>query len=164
MRILLFLFACTFLLAGCDESTRADQAPKQLRGCGELDGTAPAEPVVVGEDDWGCPIFEPVPCTEPLSAYDSLCGSECGPVTGVGANGDAWLIGCDFTSQMPCADFLFDPPTQCFRDPFAGNELWYTSPGCHVHFGALFCWSPCDPETEAWWGDPPDYCAGGTPR
>ncbi len=156
------VLSCGFLLAGCGGVTDADQAPKQLRSCGELEGVAPVEPVVVAEDEWGCPVFEPVPCTEPLTAYEPVCGPECAPTTGVDANGDAWVIGCDISSDRPCADVYFDPPTQCFRDPFVRRELWYTSHGCHVFFGALSCWSTCDPETQTqtqgWWTDPPDDC------
>ncbi|MDH3652898.1 MAG: hypothetical protein OEN21_01390 [Myxococcales bacterium] len=162
MRLAFLVLSFNLLVAGCGSSRNSNQAPKQQRGCGELDGVEPVEPVVVGEHplslglEGSCPIFEPVPCTSSLDDYASLCGPDCWPATGTHSSGDEWLIGCEYSLRAPCADLDYVPEPKCYQDPFDGDEYWYTYPSCPIILEALFCWTPCDPERR--WPDPPEYC------
>ena len=79
-RLLRALASCSLLVACSDSTTRNDlpQPPAgPFRSCGELDGVEPVEPVVVGKGAFDCPIFAPVPCTEPKDGYNSFCGEGC---------------------------------------------------------------------------------------
>jgi hypothetical protein len=149
-RLLLSGFLVLLALACGDDSPYWTQAPKDRRSCGELDGVDPVPPVVVGEDDFGCPIFAPVPCTEPWESYHSLCGEGCRPRSAFSDEGDAWLIGCSaFIDVAACNDL--EPPDQplCVLDPFEGKPYWYFFSGsCSYVFIPLQCWDACDPDDE----------------
>ncbi|MDH3728738.1 MAG: hypothetical protein OER77_14500 [Myxococcales bacterium] len=152
MRALLLVFSCVSLLTlGCNDSG-PQGAPAKIRACGELDGVEPVERVVIEENppslglEQDCPSFEPVPCTSPIDAYDALCGPGCRPATATNENGDEWLIGCEHSLMTPCPDIDYVPKTECFRDPFNGDEYWYTYPGCSAVLVAIFCWTSCDPD------------------
>ena len=155
MRALPFALACLLLLASCGDST-AQQAPRRVRSCGELEDVEPIEPVVIGEDVLGCPIFAPVPCTEPRAEYGAICGANCSPATATSADGDEWLLGCaGYPPFAGCGDLEYEPVTKCYVDPFAGNAFWYTFAGCNSPtFVSVICWSPCNENEEA----PPDAC------
>jgi len=162
MRALLIAFSCLGLLAlGCNDGG-SQGPPAKLRACGELEGVEPVEPVVIGEHplenglEGSCPIFEPVPCTSAIDAYDSLCGPDCWPATATKENGDEWLIGCEYSLMTPCADLEYVSKPECYRDPFNGDQYWYTYPGCPSILEALFCWTRCNPDQR--WPAPPDYC------
>ncbi|MFW2386910.1 MAG: hypothetical protein ACN4G0_01130 [Polyangiales bacterium] len=164
MRALLLVLACFSLLTlGCNDGG-SEGPPARIRACGELDGVEPVEPVVIEEDppslglEQVCPTFEPIPCTSQIDAYDALCGPGCRPATATNENGDEWLIGCEQSLMMPCGDLEYVRQTVCFRDPFNGDEYWYTSPGCPIIFEALLCWTHCDPDR--YWPpiDWPIYC------
>ena len=162
MRALRLAFSCLGLLSlGCND-TEPQGFPTNVRACGELDGVAPVEPMVVGEHpqlfglDGSCPIFEPVPCTSELDAYDALCGPDCWPATATHRNGDEWLIGCEYNLPTPCGQLDYVPQPECYRDPFVGEEFWYTYPSCPIVLEAIFCWTPCTPDER--WPDPPEYC------
>ena len=124
--------AATTLKPGCASlflfSLSTSWAPEQRREWGELDGVQPVEPVVVGEHplsfglEGSCPIIEPVPCTSPLDDYASLCGPDCWPATATHRNGDEWLIGCEHSLRVPCADLDYMPKPKCYRDPSDGDE------------------------------------------
>lgn len=133
------------LLIGCGD-TGSPTAPKTIRRCGELDGVAQVDPLVVDEDDFGCPIFAPVPCSLPLDEYRSACGPDCRPDTGTKANGDEWLLGCATTKgPVGCLDIEVPPiPPGCFVDPDVGDRYWYGSVQCELPIYSVFCWERCD--------------------
>ena len=163
MRLTLLLVSFSLLVAACGSSSNSNQAPKQRRGCGELDGVEAVEPVVVGEHplslglEGSCPIFEPVPCTSSLEDYASLCGPDCWPATATHSSGDEWLIGCEYSLPSPCGLLEYESKPECYWDPFVGEEFWYTYSWCPGVVEALFCWTPCDPD-QTWPTDPPDFC------
>jgi hypothetical protein len=151
MRVL-FLLVLGVFLSGCGESDSAPQRPESVRKCGELDGVEPVEPVVSGAYpiDWGdealsCPMFAPVPCTEPLIEYSSLCGSECVPQTAEGADGDTWLVGCAWARRgVPTTGFDFHL-VQCSHDPYEGREYWLEFFESSAPFLPLaYCWPTCE--------------------
>jgi hypothetical protein len=145
MRALAFLLAGSVALGACGGDAGSTQPPKQLRACGHLEGVESVEPVVVGADFLGCPVFAPVPCTKEVAEYDSLCGSDCSPAIGTKADGDAWLLGCE--TRGPAAgcggpDFH---ETYCGIDPFEGVPYWWGLNECDPFFiYFLDCWEPCD--------------------
>lgn len=152
-RILPLAFASLLLLSGCgDTAPYWTRPPEGVRVCGKLDGVEPVAPVVVGEDDFGCPIFAPVPCTGSRDSYDPFCGEGCRPAFGSASDGDIWLIGCgalvDFAG---CADVEFPPtPPVCVLDPFQSEPYWlYSGQGCPSSvFVSLQCWDACDPDDD----------------
>lgn len=154
MRLLLACLLLSVLSVACGDGGEAvaDSArrPERLRACGALEGVKPVEPVTIGTDiEGGCPVFEPVPCTQPRSYYDAYCGSECIPAVGISEDGDEWLLGCArWYPDMPCPLVDYRPVNLCGIDPFQGNTFWYTPRGCPIYFFASACWSRCD-STEA---------------
>ncbi len=152
-RILSVAFASLLLLFGCgDTASTQEEAPKQIRFCGELDGVEPVEPTVTGEDEYGCPIIQPVPCTRPATEHRWACGPDCRPATAFSSDSDEWVIGCVLRSLLPdgCSDPEPDPPPLCITDPFVGND-WWLSIDCRAangFFALDSCWAPCDAYTE----------------
>jgi hypothetical protein len=106
--------------------------------------------VVVGKDAFDCPIFAPVPCTEPKDGYNSFCGEGCLPDTAISADGDEWLIGCAYETDLAgCDPAYVDPKPWCILDPFEGDTFWYTfSRACSVFLLGLECWDVCDPNDD----------------
>lgn len=143
------------LLIGCGD-TGSPSAPKTNRRCGELDGVAQVDPIVVDHDELGCPVFAPVPCSLPIDEYQSVCGPDCRPDTGTKANGDEWLLGCA-TRKGPigCLDIEVPPiPPDCFVDPHVGDRYWYGLAQCEIPIYSVFCWERCDGSA----GYVPDGC------
>jgi len=143
MRALLLAFACLALLTlGCNDSGPQGFPPK-VRACGELEGVEPVEPMVVGEDYLGCPVFAPVPCTKEVVEYDSLCGDVCSPAVAAKQDGDAWLVGCETRPGVGCVgDYQED---FCGIDPFEGETYWWSVNECDPFFIYFFdCWESCD--------------------
>ena len=128
-----------------NDSGAARQAPEHLRYCGELDGVEPVEPVIVGEDAVGCPVFAPVPCTKSIGEYEQVCGLDCGPYTGTSPEGDSWLVGC---ARKPGFVGCGGPDLSldlCGIDPFEGRELWFHITECQWPFAYFWdCWESCD--------------------
>jgi hypothetical protein len=146
-RRLLILFL--FVVAGCGDGSSPSQAPRvpeQLRSCGELEGIDLVEPVVTGVGVYGCPIFDPVPCTQPRDAYEGLCGDGCNFGTATHSNGDEWAVGC--APRLPCGGPDSNPFVLCHEDPASGDRLFYGSGGmCPPLYEGLWCsWPPCDEE------------------
>ena len=159
------ILACSCALLACGEDASHPQRPEAVRKCGELDGVEPVAPVIVGEypielgrDETGsCPMFAPVPCTEPLSEYASLCGTECAPQTAEGTDGDTWLVGCAWALRgFPCVGFDFELVT-CSRDPYSNDPYWFVFTECKpVFLPFSFCWPTCDDgETP---NEPAEWC------
>lgn len=141
---MLFLLALPIAAAGCGESG-APNAPELVRKCGELDGVEPVDPVVVEEDEVGCPVFAPVPCVRSLESYVSVCAPGCWPDTGVAEDGDEWLLGCRSTVPVACLDLESEPrPRACVLDPDDQSPYGYSSHDCAVAFLRLYCWQRCD--------------------
>lgn len=145
--------SCPLLLATCGDSSPATvEAPKRIRFCGELDDVAPVEPNVLGEDEYGCPMIEPVPCTRPPQEQEWACGTDCETVTAFRSDGDEWVMGClGGTLQQPdgCAPVEPDPPPYCLLDPSNGEE-WifpFDCGGSAAFFVSRLCWTPCDART-----------------
>lgn len=151
MRALPLAFTCVLTAFGCGGAD-ASQAPKATRLCGDLVGIEPVKPTALAEDEHGCPIFEPIPCTQSRAEYSSFCGSDCEPATAIRSDGDEWLVGCVGGLPLPagCADLEPDPPPLCLVDP-EGGEVWRLEIACNAA-NALFaserCWGPCDARTE----------------
>lgn len=146
--------ASLLLLSGCGDSPPAqEEAPKRTRRCGELDGVEPVEPTVLGGDEFGCPIIEPVPCTRPRHEHEWACGSDCKTATAFRSDGDEWVLGCVGGSlNLPDggADPEPDPPPLCLLDPIDG-ERWVFNIDCDLGnflFAARLCWPPCNTYTE----------------
>jgi hypothetical protein len=152
-RILLVAAASLILLSGCgDAAPEQAQAPRRLRSCGELDDVEPVTPTVIGEDEYGCPVFQPVPCTQERIEYVLACGPDCEPATAISTDGDQWVVGCVGGSLgLPdgCVDPEPDPPPVCVVDPFEGGEWWFSNHSCFrsSFFAYLSCWAPCDADT-----------------
>lgn len=149
------LISFLLVVAGCGDgspSHEAPKAPERLRSCGELEGIDLVEPVVTGVGSYGCPIFDPVPCTQPRDAYEDLCGDDCSFGTATHSNGDEWAVGC--APRLLCADLDSDPFVLCHEDPASGDRLFYDSGGtCFPIYEGLWCsWPPCDEEL------PPGAC------
>jgi len=153
MRFILVGFLLSLAPACGDDSPYWIRAPKDRRSCGELDGVDPVAPVVVGKDDFGCPVFAPVPCTEAWESYGSLCGDGCRPESMVAANGDAWLVGCAAVVDGPDGRVEIEPPPPpvCLLDPFEAEKYWlFFGSGCSndALFSPGACWATCDPDDD----------------
>lgn len=94
-------FTCLLLLCGCGDTGAEPEAPKQVRLCGDLVGVEPVEPTVIGEDEYGCPVFQPVPCTRPRHEQEWACGPDCRTATAFDSEGDEWVMGCA-GGVVPC--------------------------------------------------------------
>ena len=148
-------FTSLLLPCGCGDTGAEPEAPKQVRLCGDLDGVEPVEPTVIGEDEYGCPVFQPVPCTRPRHEQEWACGPDCRTATAFGSDGDEWVMGCAGGSRplpVGCIDLEPDPPPRslCVVDPFEGDEWWFGT-NCavaNVFFVYQSCWAPCDAHTD----------------
>ena len=147
MRSLGLLLASALLTVGCNDGDAAPLGiPEMLRSCGELDGVGPVEPVVLGQDAEGCPIFEPVPCTQPRAYYEALCGEGCGAGVARNADGDEWVPGC-WANCAPVAGIDGDegPFFACHDDPVSGETLWSIVAPCASLYDRMRCtWEPCE--------------------
>lgn len=146
-------FASLLLLCSCGDTATETETPLQLRYCGELDGVEPVEPTVTSEDEYGCPVFEPVPCTRPRQEQEWACGSDCRTATAFDSNGDEWVMGCAGGSRpLPagCIDLEPDLPPLCVVDPFAGEQWWFRTncAAANILFVSQSCWAPCDAQTQ----------------
>ncbi|MGB5812864.1 MAG: hypothetical protein WBG86_20195 [Polyangiales bacterium] len=142
-RLCLGLFA--LLVASCGGSAAPEQSlefPELLRSCGEVDARPAESPTLLGDDLYGCPLFEPAPCTEALVYYDELCGDDCTAGTATSSTGDEWFVGC-VRSFLACADIDSPPSTFCHDDPEGGVQLWYSF-NCGPVYQELLCnWPLC---------------------
>lgn len=150
MRVLLAVCASAVLAIGCGDGESLS-APKSIRWCGELEGVEPVEARAIGEDEFGCPMFEPVPCTDPEAMYDLLCGPGCAAATAARSDGDSWFIGCWVVPEAVGIQPLELPPLPpyCFVDPYFDEAFWFFrgegSIGLSIAVPFLQCWEPCDP-------------------
>lgn len=164
MRCLFWAVVLLLAAAGCGES-EAPGPPELVRKCGELDGVEPVEPVVVGQypiglgrDETGsCPMFAPVPCTEPVNEYASLCGTECVPQTAQSSDGDTWLVGCAWAMRgMPCGGLDFEL-VACGRDPYSNAGYWFEFRECEPAFLPFwYCWPTCNDRDTL--NEPQEWC------
>lgn len=152
---ILVAFTSLLLPFGCSDTDTETEAPKQVRLCGDLDGVEPIEPTIIREDEYGCPVFQPVPCTRPRGEQEWACGPNCRTATAFDSDGDEWVMGCAGGSRplpVGCIDLEPDPPLRslCVVDPFERNE-WRFEINCafaNVIFVYQSCWAPCDAYTE----------------
>lgn len=153
MRVLPLALTCVLLFLGCGDAQSAGP-PASIRSCGDLDHLSPYEPVTMGEDELGCPVFEPVPCTKPIEEYESVCGSGCLIATAAATNGDTWVVGCVAVEPVPFGQSCADSPSppSCFVVPNSGQALWLIPEnGCGTLGGAIAqqrCWEPCNSVAE----------------
>ncbi|HSN83233.1 MAG TPA: hypothetical protein VLS88_11680 [Polyangiales bacterium] len=150
MRLLLVGFLLCSASACGDDGPYWTHPPKALDSCGELEDVDPIAPEVVGQDDFGCPVFAPVPCVEPSESYEALCGANCRPKSMFDADGDAWLVGCEAIIEGPDGCVEIEPPPRpvCLLDPFGAEEYWlFFGSGCRndALFSPGVCWATCDP-------------------
>jgi len=144
MRFLVFVVPCLISLGACGSDAPLER-PTTARDCGELEGVEPVEPVVLGTDSFGCPVFAPVPCMKSTEDYRAICGTDCVPATALKANGDAWLVGCKTRGG---AVFCGGPDYHeeiCGIDPFKNEVYWWSVTECSAVFiYAAECWNSCD--------------------
>jgi hypothetical protein len=148
MPLAVLVLSWCVLFVGCSDAG-TQGPPKRVRSCGELVGVAPVEPVVLGQDYFGCAVFAPVPCTKPVTEYSSLCGSDCGPAIAAKEDGDAWLVGCETRGPTVGCGGPDYREVICGVDPFENEVYWWAVNECDPFFVYyLDCWESCNEDHE----------------
>lgn len=151
------IIAFLLLAVGCNDAGPTSMGrPELIRSCGELVGVEPVEPVVLYEDPYGCPTFDPVPCTQPREYYDAVCG-DCWAGSAVNADGDEWVPGCLASCVVFGPDGSEGPFFICNRGPESGEMLWSAFGNCASLYERMVCTWPVCGDDEPLMG-PPTGC------